>query len=129
MISAQFPPISNPNPITNSTAETQPATAETAATVATSTASTTTATSEDVGTESLEKTEDVPKTNIPAKTPADDQEAGPSTAQKTNTIETLEIDGNIVTIEDIADLNDSSDAMSEIRRRRLQKFELKSEDS
>lgn len=59
-------------------------------------------------------------------------EAGPSTSQKTSSIETLEIDGNIVTIEDIG-RNDPSDeqneSVSEVRRRRLERFELRNQDS
>lgn len=55
---------------------------------------------------------------------------GPSTSQKTNSIETYEIDGNTVTIEDIG-RNDPSDSepMTEVRRRRLQKFETKTPDT
>lgn len=58
----------------------------------------------------------------------DEEEAGPSTS---NSVETLEIDGNIVTIEDLghSDPDDTSEEMTEIRRRRLQKFQMNSENS
>lgn len=61
----------------------------------------------------------------------DEEEAGPSTSHKKSSVETLEIDGNIVTIEDLghSDPDDTSEAMTEIRRRRLQKFQLNSENS
>lgn len=60
----------------------------------------------------------------------DEEEAGPSTSQKKSSVETLEIDGNIVTIEDLGHSDDdTSEAMTEIRRRRLQKFQLNSENS
>lgn len=61
----------------------------------------------------------------------DEEEAGPSTSQKQSSVETLEIDGNIVTIEDLghSDPDDTSEEMTEIRRRRLQKFQTKSENS
>lgn len=55
----------------------------------------------------------------------DDSGAGPSTSQKNNSIETLEIDGNIVTIEDIG----PTDPNDEVRRRRLQRFEAKTQES
>lgn len=61
----------------------------------------------------------------------DDEEAGPSTSPKNRSAETLEIDGNLVTIEDLghSDPDDTSEEMTEIRRRRLQKFQMKSENS
>lgn len=61
----------------------------------------------------------------------DEEEAGPSTSQKKSSVETLEIDGNIVTIEDLghSDPDDLSEERTEIRRRRLQKFQTKSEYS
>lgn len=64
-------------------------------------------------------------------TQSDDSEAGPSSSPKAKSIETLEIDGDTVTIEDIEpnDINDTNDIQSELRRRRLQRFEIKSEDS
>lgn len=61
----------------------------------------------------------------------DEEEAGPSTSQNKGSVETLEIDGNSVTIEDLghSDPDDTSEEMTEIRRRRLQKFQMKSENS
>lgn len=111
MISAQFPPLQTvPTPSsTANVSETQKAT-----------------TSNDV---------DSQKSNIEEKkqsTSSNIDEAGPSTSNKTNSIETLEIDGNVVTIEDIGrndPTDDPNDPICEVRRRRLQRFELKSQDS
>lgn len=61
----------------------------------------------------------------------DDSEAGPSSSPTAKSIETLEIDGDTVIIEDVEpnDISDTNDIQSELRRRRLQRFEVKSEDS
>lgn len=61
----------------------------------------------------------------------DDSEAGPSMSESSQSIETFEIDGNTVKIEDIGlnDTNDTNDTQSELRRRRLQRFDNKTEDS
>lgn len=86
-------------------------------------------------------TEDQPATNVPSTsskqsnapivTQIDDSEAGPSTSHTGKSIETYEIDGNTVTIEDIGpnDPHDSNSTQSELRRRRLERFDIKSEDS
>lgn len=103
MISAQFPPI--PTPSTSTTQQTE----------------TTNVTETQAKTS--KKTDDTTKTTEKSH---ENDVAGPSTAPKTSSIETHEIGGNIVTIEDIGH---ESDEMSEIRRRRLQKFETKTEDS
>lgn len=69
--------------------------------------------------------------NESAVTRTDDSEAGPSTCHKAKSIETYEIDGNTVTIEDVGpnDPHDTNDTQTELRRRRLQRFDIKSEDS
>lgn len=122
MISAQFPPLqTNPIP-SNSTSSTSPTTS----TDETKTTTTTTA-SESVDKETTVAVEEK-KTII---SDASDDGAGPSTSQKSSSIETVEIDGNIVTIEDIGenDPSETSDAISEVRRRRLERFEAKNQES
>ncbi|XP_031634909.1 E3 ubiquitin-protein ligase HRD1 [Contarinia nasturtii] len=104
MISAQFPPLQ-----TAATPSTAPNASETQK-----------ATTSDVVDTSEEKTTST--SNIT------DNEAGPSTSHKSS-VETLEIDGNVVTIEDIGrndPTDDPNDPICEVRRRRLQRFEIKS---
>lgn len=118
MISSRFPPMPS--------APTSAATTSTTATTENATNATNTETEiTSPSAATLQTTEIETNSN---KMPIDDgSEAGPSTSQKTNSVETLEIDGNIVTIEDI-DPNDTNDT-SELRRRRLQRFEVKSDES
>lgn len=111
LISAQFPPLQ-----TNST----PPTLTSTSTNSTETEEPTT--SEEPEPEKLVKEEETSSASAPDI--ADDDGAGPSTSS----IETLEIDGNIVTIEDIGP-SDPNDPISEVRRRRLQRFELRNQDS
>lgn len=120
IISAQFPPLqTNPTPSTTTNA-TAPTETETVTTTATTTSTATATTSDDAKTTTSDSEEKKPiiTANIT-------DVAGPSTSQKSSTIETLEIDGNVVTIEDIGrnDPSDPNDPISEVRRRRLQKFE------
>lgn len=123
MISAQFPPLqTNPIPVNLSNPTTSTDANKTASTSASTSESTSASTST---TETVEKqTVNIEEKKTTASNVSDD-EAGPSTSQKHNAIETLEIDGNIVTIEDIGqnDPSDSSDSISEVRRRRLERFE------
>lgn len=119
MISAQFPPIQTTSASTNTTVS----------------SSSSTSTSVE-NTQKSETVED-PKASIQEKVATivsniANDEAGPSTSQDGNSsIETVEIDGNIITIEDIGrnDPSDSNDSISEVRRRRLQRFESKNLDS
>lgn len=123
MISAQFPPLqTNPTPSNSSS----PTTSTDANKTTTTTTATTTA-SENVDKETTLPVEE--KKTITSD--ASDDGAGPSTSQKSNSIETVEIDGNIVTIEDIGqhDPSDTSDAVTEVRRRRLERFQAKNQES
>lgn len=123
MISAQFPPLqTNPAPSNSSSPTT------TAPTLATTTAV------EEIAkpAENAEKQQsniDEEKTTVVSND--SDDGAGPSTSQKTSSIETVEIDGNIVTIEDIGrnDPSETGAAISEVRRRRLERFEAKGQES
>lgn len=124
IISAQFPPLpANPTP-SNATEATE--TAGTATTTATTTTTPTATTSDQA-----EATKSDTEQKKPIASTINDDVAGPSTSQKTSSIETLEIDGNVVTIEDIGrnDPSDPNDPISEVRRRRLQRFETNSQDS
>lgn len=113
MISAQFPPI--PANVVPSSAS--------ASTTIESEKQTTSDTKVD---EPKSENEETRESNV-----ADDGAPGPSTSQKSSSIETLEIDGNIVTIEDIGsnDPSDPNDPVSEVRRRRLQRFEARTQES
>lgn len=131
MISAQFPPLqTNPAPSNSSSPTT---TATTPATTAAPTPATTTADEEIAKpAENAEKQQsniDEEKTTVVSND--SDDGAGPSTSQKTSLIETVEIDGNIVTIEDIGrnDPSETGAAISEVRRRRLERFEAKGQES
>lgn len=73
--------------------------------------------------EVLSLVNDIPSENNMNATDCD-SEAGPSTSQRTSSTEIFEVDGNIVKVED-----DTSDTQSELRRRRLQRFDNKTEDS
>lgn len=125
IISASFPPLQ-----TASSSASTAAAATTSATPATATNST------EKETEPATTSEPAPETPI---SDTDEKtacalktanEAGPSTSQKDSSIETLEIDGNVVTIEDIGrnDPSDPNDPVCEVRRRRLEKFEAKSQE-
>lgn len=120
MISASFPPLQ-----TSSTASTN-----TNATTTTSTATNTTETTSEEATtsENVGETSKSDSETAEVTTKADD--AGPSTSNKNSSIETLEIDGNIVTIEDIgrSDPSDPNDPITEVRRRRLEKFEARNQE-
>ncbi|XP_055309629.1 E3 ubiquitin-protein ligase HRD1 [Sitodiplosis mosellana] len=117
IISAQFPPLqTNPTPSASS--------------------ATTTPTEADTGTATTSDSVETTKSNSEEKKPitpsnTTDDEAGPSTSQKSSSIETLEVDGNVVTIEDIGenDSSDPNDPISEVRRRRLQRFESSTQES
>lgn len=115
VISAQFPPL---QPSATSSNTTNPAETETPTTSADAESS---------------KSESEEKKTIASNDCITDDGAGPSTStsQKTSSIETLEIDGNVVTIEDIGrnDPSDPNDPISEVRRRRLQRFEGSNQDS
>lgn len=110
-ISAQFPPLQTNPPLSTPTNATDAAAEAEKPTV-----------SEKSEPEKPDKEE---KTSVAANI-TDDDGAGPSTSS----IETLDIDGNIVTIEDIGrnDPSDPNDPASEVRRRRLQRFEAKSQE-
>lgn len=114
MIAAQFPPI--PSDATTSTQNTDQTSATKPVVDETIKNENDPATSEEIQKSKEDET--------------DSEEAGPSTSQKSNSIESIEIDGNVITIEDIGriDPNESAE-VTELRRRRLQKFELKAEDS
>lgn len=117
IISANFPPLQTPSTPSNTTSPTE---TETETETATSTATETPTTSENVETTKSDSEEI--KTTVSNIT---DDGAIPSTSQKSSSIETLEIDGNVVTIEDIGrnDPSDPNDPITEVRRRRLQRFE------
>lgn len=117
MIATQFPLPPPPPPST--------------ATVSTSTASTSTTNESNANVETLE----TPKVNVEEKKTAAtihtdtlNSEAGPSTSKAA--IERSETDST-VTIEDIGrnDPSEPDDSISEVRRRRLQRFETKGVDS
>lgn len=115
MISAQFPPL------------------QTTATPSTSSNPTTLIDDEKATTPENNAEKEKSKNDEPNAAPSNhsDEEAGPSTSQKLTSIETVEIDGNIVTIEDIGrnDSSETGDAISEVRRRRLERFEAKGQES
>lgn len=118
IISANFPPLQTPSTPSNTTSPTE---METETETATSTAATETPTTS----ENVETTKsDIEEKKSIASNITDDG-AIPSTSQKSSSIETLEIDGNVVTIEDIGrnDPSDPNDPITEVRRRRLQRFE------
>lgn len=114
LISAQFPPI--PSSVTTPASSPESATTELEKPTTSAEAKV-----DEQKPENEENSSHVP--NI-----IDDSEAGPSKSEKNSSIETLEIDGNIVTIEDIGP-TDPNDPISEVRRRRLQRFEAKSQES
>lgn len=118
MIANQFPLQTNTTPTTS---------------VGTSTGTTTTTTTEDTNATANVETVENPKLNAEEKKIVDtlDNGAGPSTSKAANIIESAELD-SMVTIEDIGrtDPSDPDDeSISEVRRRRLQRFEAKGVDS
>lgn len=128
IISASFPPLQMASSSASTTAAVATATA--AATPAAATNSTEKETEPATTSETAaetSKSDNDEKTTCALKTA---NEAGPSTSQKDSSIETLEIDGNLVTIEDIGrnDPSDPNDPVCEVRRRRLEKFEAKSQE-
>lgn len=127
IISAQFPPLQTPSTPSNTTSPTETEIeTETATSTTTTTTTATPTTSENVETTKSDSEE---KKTIASN--ITDDVAGPSTSQKTSSIETLEIDGNVVTIEDIGrnDPSDPNDPITEVRRRRLERFEGSNQES
>lgn len=120
MIASQFPLPTN-IPATTSVG-TSTATAATTNTTSTNTETTNaTANVETVETQKSDEEQKKPTASL-------DSETGPSTSKAANSIKCTETD-SMATIEDIG-RNDSSDPdESEVRRRRLQRFEAKGVDS
>lgn len=132
VISAQFPPLpTNPTPSTAtngteaSTAEEAPLTMKIAIDA------------KELPSTSMESPSTSKETSLTSKNLKNEEkiifasnDVGPSTS-KSNSIETLEIDGDVVTIEDIGqnDPSDPNDPVDELRRRRLQKFQANAQDS
>lgn len=112
----------------------QPNTAPTTSVGTSTNTTTTTTTTEDTNANATvsEETVENPKSNAEETKNTDtlDSGAGPSTSKAANLIECTELDSD-VTIEDIGrtDPSELDESISEVRRRRLQRFESKGVDS
>lgn len=129
LISDQFPPLqaanATPSTSTNSTAAANVANAADQPDVEIVESATTSKSCE------AQKSDNEEEKTVPTANITDDG-AGPSTSQKcSSAVETLEIDGNIVTIEDIGrnDPADPNDPVCEMRRKRFERFEAKNQES
>lgn len=122
MIANQFPlPPINTTPATSVGTSTD-----------TATTPTTTATEDTNATASGTTVENPkPNTEEPKITDEADHGAGPSTSKAANSIESVDQVDSTVTIKDIGqtDPSEMDESMSEVRRRRLQRFEAKGVDS
>lgn len=110
-----------------------PLPANTTPTTSVGTSTSTTPTTENTNATASETTvESTPKSNAEEKEISDsiDSGAGPSTSKATNSTELTELESK-VTIEDIGrnDPSEPDESISEVRRRRLQRFEAKGTDS